>query len=273
MKKLLSLLSVLTISGTAVPTTIAASPYEKEKQLNSDINYSETNNLENLIRVKRQYDNIQRIEPNNGTPLSSIQGLVLNLGRIRIYDNRDAVEGDRAILNAFININRNILSREVRDINNLYVSGRSYGSYSDTSRDSWAHISLFGQQDTPVLVTFNFPTIRHTESNIQIIPPRRQQQPISEPGYNWTSRLNLSTTYVNRNLGNIIDTKERTIIESFLFNNQNFPTELINILRVSNVSRSSATIYVPEGNLRYEGNLIVFFSTNQNSYYGHFGDL
>ncbi|MBW3058462.1 MAG: hypothetical protein CXB60_04960 [Spiroplasma poulsonii] len=117
---------------------------------------------------------------------------------------------------------------------------------------------MFGQQDTPVLVTFNFPTIRHTESNIQIIPPRRQQQPISDPGYNWSSRLNLSTTYVNRNLGNIIDTNERTIIQSFLFNNQNLPTELINILRVSNVSRSSATIYVPEGNLRYEGNLIVF---------------
>ncbi|WP_419333861.1 hypothetical protein [Spiroplasma endosymbiont of Sarcophaga variegata] len=31
MKKLLSLLSVLTISGTAVPTTIAASPYQKEE--------------------------------------------------------------------------------------------------------------------------------------------------------------------------------------------------------------------------------------------------
>ncbi len=34
MKKLLSLLSVLTISGTAVPTTIAASPYQKEEILN-----------------------------------------------------------------------------------------------------------------------------------------------------------------------------------------------------------------------------------------------
>ncbi|MBH8623361.1 hypothetical protein TS70_05830 [Spiroplasma sp. hyd1] len=32
MKKLLSLLSVLTISGTAVPTTIAASPYEKQEE-------------------------------------------------------------------------------------------------------------------------------------------------------------------------------------------------------------------------------------------------
>ncbi|WP_338992734.1 hypothetical protein [Spiroplasma endosymbiont of Seladonia tumulorum] len=54
MKKLLSLLSVLTISGTAVPTTIAASPYQKEEKLNSDINYSKTNNLKNLNRVKRQ---------------------------------------------------------------------------------------------------------------------------------------------------------------------------------------------------------------------------
>ncbi len=34
MKKLLSLLSVLTISGTTVPTTIAASPYQKEEKLN-----------------------------------------------------------------------------------------------------------------------------------------------------------------------------------------------------------------------------------------------
>ncbi|RUO85982.1 hypothetical protein [Spiroplasma endosymbiont of Megaselia nigra] len=261
MKKLFSLLSILTITGTAVPTTIAASPYQNQN-----------NNFEILTRVKRQYDNIQRIEPNNGTPLSSIQGLVLNLGRIRIYDNRNAVEGDQTILNAFININRNILSREIRDTNNLYVSGRSYGSYSDTATDSWAHISLFGQPYNPVLVTFIFPTIRNTESNIQRIPSRPQQQPISEPGYNWSSRLNLSTQYLTTNLGNIFDTRERTIIQSFLLNNQNLPTELINILRVSNVSRSSATIYVPEGNLRYEGNLIVSFSTNQNSYYGS-GDL
>ncbi|WP_253301050.1 hypothetical protein [Spiroplasma endosymbiont of Phyllotreta cruciferae] len=41
MKKLLSLLSVLTISGTTVPTTIAASPYQKDEKLNRN------NNLEN----------------------------------------------------------------------------------------------------------------------------------------------------------------------------------------------------------------------------------
>ncbi|RUO85952.1 hypothetical protein [Spiroplasma endosymbiont of Megaselia nigra] len=55
MKKLLSLLSVLTISGTAVPTTIAASPYQKQKNLNNEVNnYLQTNNLEILNRNKRQ---------------------------------------------------------------------------------------------------------------------------------------------------------------------------------------------------------------------------
>ncbi len=39
MKKLLSLLSVLTVSGTAVSTTITASPYKKQEKLNSDINF------------------------------------------------------------------------------------------------------------------------------------------------------------------------------------------------------------------------------------------
>ena len=39
MKKLLSLLSVLTISGTTIPTVIAVSPYQKEEKLNSNINY------------------------------------------------------------------------------------------------------------------------------------------------------------------------------------------------------------------------------------------
>lgn len=54
MKKLLSLLSFVTISGTAVPTVIAPSPYQKEEIIkNSNINYLQTNNLEYLSRGKR----------------------------------------------------------------------------------------------------------------------------------------------------------------------------------------------------------------------------
>ncbi|PQP79500.1 hypothetical protein C6B38_01015 [Spiroplasma sp. ChiS] len=47
MKKLLSLLSVLTISGTAIPTTIAASPYQKEQEKEY---YQDTINYEFFLR-------------------------------------------------------------------------------------------------------------------------------------------------------------------------------------------------------------------------------
>ncbi|RUO86005.1 hypothetical protein [Spiroplasma endosymbiont of Megaselia nigra] len=57
MKKLLSLLSVLTISGIALPTTIAASPYQKQEKLNNEINYQQINNLESLNRKKRENNN------------------------------------------------------------------------------------------------------------------------------------------------------------------------------------------------------------------------
>lgn len=62
MKKLLSLLSVLTISGTAVPTTIAASPYQKEEDIkNNYVNYQQTNNLEKLNRNKKNLPPISTI--------------------------------------------------------------------------------------------------------------------------------------------------------------------------------------------------------------------
>ncbi len=57
MKKILSLLILLIISGTAIPTTIAASSYKKQEKLNSNIN-SKTNNSENLNRSKRKNNNI-----------------------------------------------------------------------------------------------------------------------------------------------------------------------------------------------------------------------
>ncbi len=54
MKKLLILLSILNISRTVVPTTIAASAYQKEENIkNIDIHYQQKDNLENLKRNKR----------------------------------------------------------------------------------------------------------------------------------------------------------------------------------------------------------------------------
>lgn len=56
MKKLLNLLSILTITGTSLPTVIAANPYQKgnKKLLNSDI--------KNLKRIKRSdFPSLQKI--------------------------------------------------------------------------------------------------------------------------------------------------------------------------------------------------------------------
>jgi len=55
MKKLLSLLSVLTINGTTMPIVIVASPYQKQEIIkNSETNYQQINNLKNLNRNKRE---------------------------------------------------------------------------------------------------------------------------------------------------------------------------------------------------------------------------
>lgn len=56
MKKLLSLLSVLTISGAALPTTIAASPYQKQEQIklkNIDKRQKRNNNENNKINITK----------------------------------------------------------------------------------------------------------------------------------------------------------------------------------------------------------------------------
>ncbi|WP_342224401.1 hypothetical protein [Spiroplasma endosymbiont of Asaphidion curtum] len=58
MKKLLGLLGTILITGNALSTVIAVAPNRKQrtknKLLNSELNYSQTNNLEKLIRNKRQ---------------------------------------------------------------------------------------------------------------------------------------------------------------------------------------------------------------------------
>ncbi|UZQ29069.1 MAG: hypothetical protein OHM56_07670 [Spiroplasma phoeniceum] len=63
MKKLLSLLSVLTISGSAIPSTIAASPYQKEEILNRNKRNSNDevaiyigNHEDNIIFTRNDYD-------------------------------------------------------------------------------------------------------------------------------------------------------------------------------------------------------------------------
>ncbi|WP_338989942.1 hypothetical protein [Spiroplasma endosymbiont of Seladonia tumulorum] len=131
MKKLLSLLSLLTIGGTAVPTTIAASPYQKEetKLEISKVNYSQKNNLEKLNRVKRQ-DN----KKNNIVGISEIviitnksiisSGVVLNnklyFGSFdhNVYEYNPETEQQKVV----ITTNGSVFSSGVALNNKLYFS-------------------------------------------------------------------------------------------------------------------------------------------------------
>jgi len=106
MKKLLSLLSVLTVSGTAIPTTIAASPYQKEKTINSEINYSQTNNLENLNkhRSKRDYDFLSKKIVITATNGIESDGIVFNnklyFGSLdgKVYEYDPATEQQKVVI-------------------------------------------------------------------------------------------------------------------------------------------------------------------------------
>ncbi len=65
MKKLLSLLSILTISGSDVSTTIAASSYQKQEtklENNKNIYLQNNNNLEKLNRFKRGWKDIDPVQ-------------------------------------------------------------------------------------------------------------------------------------------------------------------------------------------------------------------
>ncbi|WP_338991892.1 hypothetical protein [Spiroplasma endosymbiont of Seladonia tumulorum] len=138
MKKLLSLLSLLTIGGTAVPTTIAASPYQKEetKLEISKVNYSQKNNLEKLNRVKRQ-DN----KKNNIVGISEIviitnksiisSGVVLNnklyFGSFdhNVYEYNPKTEQQKVV----ITTNGSILSSGVALNNKLYFGSKDNKVY------------------------------------------------------------------------------------------------------------------------------------------------
>lgn len=81
MKKILSLLSVLTITGTVVPNVIAVSSYQIEETIkNSSIDYKQINNLEKLIRIKRNF--------NSQTTATKIMNINNNFTKTNIVDSR-----------------------------------------------------------------------------------------------------------------------------------------------------------------------------------------
>ncbi len=91
MKKLLSLLSVLIISGTAVPTTIAASAYQKEEKLNR-----------NKIENNKQNNNLKNFNTKTRTKRA-----VHKCNKIEISENKDFIKQNNNIINESTNSNLN----------------------------------------------------------------------------------------------------------------------------------------------------------------------
>ncbi|WP_338981908.1 hypothetical protein [Spiroplasma endosymbiont of Eupeodes luniger] len=235
MKQLLSILGTITIAGSGMAGLLGNAPAK------NNIIYQQTSNLKKFSRVKRQYQ----------TDISTYVTQT-DLGTIRPGSSSGGRISDLRILNAFVRANPNLPNelRATAGRNRIIYVSVNYGDraiidvHSGTSYTGSVQVTFNGGQ-TP------------TQDNYSFGLPS-----------NWGSRLSLSTLpNLNRNLGNILGTSEERIIQTFMFNNQHLPNELINILRVRDITNSSARLYVPAGNNRYEGDLVVFFSGRSNTTY------
>ncbi|WP_342189704.1 ankyrin repeat domain-containing protein [Spiroplasma endosymbiont of Dilophus febrilis] len=110
MKKLLGLLGTILITGNALPTVIAAAPNRKQrtktKLLNSELNYSQTNNLENLQRSKRQNNedisNTPKIQDEQQSQFSSNSDNQIDIIEKEVTLDKNYSEGIKKILQELI---------------------------------------------------------------------------------------------------------------------------------------------------------------------------
>lgn len=134
MKKLLSLLSVLTISSSAIPTTIAASPYQKEKLSIDNINYSQKINLKKIIRNKREND-------------KKLNDLLKNwfLG---ILDKND----EETILNKICELNKKIKKSNIKITDISKIGARVIWNNNENSSDFvWVTFHLASSFDIEIV--------------------------------------------------------------------------------------------------------------------------
>ncbi len=134
MKKLLSLLSVLTISGSAIPATIATSPYQKEKLSIDNINYSQKINLKKIIRNKREND-------------KKLNDLLKNwfLG---ILDKND----EETILNKICKLNKKIKKSNIKITDISEIGARVIWNNNENSNDFvWVSFQLASSFGTKIV--------------------------------------------------------------------------------------------------------------------------
>ncbi|MFJ1522624.1 hypothetical protein [Spiroplasma sp. ald] len=139
MKKILSLLSVLTIGGTAVPTTIAASPYQ-----------------ENNVRIKRD-ENINFVssqgillkddifELNNSYPPYKIYS---KNNKIFIYSNTKLFIYNTKTKNIEFNENWTINNFETKVFLNKFIYSRGLSIISEYNKETKKHRTIIEKKDS-----------------------------------------------------------------------------------------------------------------------------
>lgn len=257
MKKLLSLLSVLTISGTAMPNVIAVSCYKKYN-----------------VRVKRQ-------KPKK---YKSIYELIKNKDLGELKDNYEDT-----ILHAIVRLNPNISVNDIRIVripnNNMALIAHSYSTNTVDIGDDvdWVYFSISPQGMIGNSMFYNVLTndvnLQPNKNKIQRpkeAPPTPPTTKIEEPIYatvlpksqrNIQSNVvvppkparNLNNLLLNTNLGELPDNLPETILQALVFNNPNINLDEINL---SEITTNSARINAIENSTRYLGSVIVQFTLN-----------
>ncbi|MFJ1522479.1 hypothetical protein [Spiroplasma sp. ald] len=257
MKKLLSLLSVLTISGTAMPNVIAVSCYKKYN-----------------VRVKRQ-------KPKK---YKSIYELIKNKDLGELKDNYEDT-----ILHAIVRLNPNISVNDIRIVripnNNMALIAHSYSTNTVDIGDDvdWVYFSISPQGMIGNSMFYNVLTndvnLQPNKNKIQRpkeAPPTPPTTKIEEPIYatvlpksqrNIQSNVvvppkparNLNNLLLNTNLGELPDNLPETILQALVFNNPNINLDEINL---SEITTNSARINAIENSTRYLGGVIVQFTLN-----------
>ncbi|WP_253301524.1 hypothetical protein, partial [Spiroplasma endosymbiont of Phyllotreta cruciferae] len=262
MKKLLNLLSVLTISGTAIPTTIAASSYQKE----------------NKKILNNEFNNLKRIKRNNPPSLQSII-TTINIGNIEINDkchiiqklieiNHPIVSRQDFIENIeFENINQNFALIHLRE--NIVV-GNEINSIIPDSIIFTINFSTNSFTLSSIISNTNIGNIENNYhytilQNLQRLNPdiisRNINLEIIETSINSATIRNLNSEIIGdtievnfttnnhtidslieeTDLGELPDSKEETILNAIIELNPSI--EINNINSIENITNNSATIY------------------------------
>jgi len=256
MKKLLSLLSVLTIGGTAVPTTIATSPYQKEEQIEN-------------IKHKRQKQNNNKINsrPKRENSPLSLQNIcsTINIGKIARVNKRNILKMLSEIKSSFFsrpdfienfvfdtittesatghlrqsirfgeNIN-DIISEtitftinfdsDIFDLNKrLSITNKNVVLELGKTIGNSPHViarSFINLNNLEYLLTIDDLIITNITPNSALVTSSIVNYPLSVRVSFSTPKMTLSSIITNTDLGNLQDNNSKTIINAVLKENKN----------------------------------------------------